>query len=58
MHIEEDGIELTRSPLFANNTLHWKYDLQDKVVSRSKLGNTQLMIGLLCAALEVMSYSF
>ena len=30
----------------------------DKVVGRTKLGKTQQVIGLLCAVLNVMRYSF
>ena len=52
------GTEFTRTSLFTNNKLHQKLQLNDKVVGYTKLGKTQRMIGLLCAALKVTSYSF
>jgi len=47
-HIKEGGgTEFTRTPLFTNNKLHQKLQLNDKVVGHTKLGKTQRMIGLL-----------
>jgi len=58
-HIKEGGgTEFTRTPLFTNNKLHQKLQLNDKVVGHTKLRKTQRMIGLLCAALKLTSYSF
>jgi len=56
-HKQGGGTLITRMSLLTNNvTLKGQWN--DKVVGHMKLGKTQRMIGLLCAALKVMSYSF
>lgn len=55
-YIEERGglnsVEGRYFPTYAKSMLN------DKVVGRTKLDKTQRMVSLLCAVLEMMSYSF
>jgi hypothetical protein len=50
------GVEVSRRPLFTSYSLA-KVRLNVKVVTLTRLGKTQQVIGLLCTALKVMSNS-